>query len=61
MSRFTQATATEFYGEHKEKAFFPNLLQFITSDMVVGMELVKENAVAEWRKAIGPTNTTIAK
>ena len=25
MSRFTQQSSSEFYGEHKEKAFFPNL------------------------------------
>jgi nucleoside-diphosphate kinase len=25
MSRFTQATASVFYGEHKNKPFFPNL------------------------------------
>ena len=25
MSRFNNGTATEFYGEHKEKSFFPNL------------------------------------
>jgi nucleoside diphosphate kinase len=40
MSRFTNASSAEFYAEHKEKSFFPGLQQFITSDVVVGMELV---------------------
>ena len=61
MSRFNANTAGVFYGEHKGKPFFPNLSQFITSDVVVGMELVAENAVDKWRGLIGPTNTLAAK
>lgn len=61
MSRFTEATSGEFYGEHKGKPFFPNLQNFITSDVVVGMELVAESAVDKWRALIGPTNTQKAK
>jgi nucleoside-diphosphate kinase len=61
MSRFTPATASVFYGEHKAKPFFPNLQQFICSDVVVGMELVAENAIDKWRQLIGPTNTAVAK
>ena len=61
MSKFTPATAEVFYGEHRDKPFFPNLRQFITSDVVVGMELVAENAIDKWRTLIGPTNTLVAK
>ena len=57
MSRFTKASAEEFYGEHKGKPFFPNLQSFITSDVVVGMEIVADNAIDKWRSLIGPTNT----
>ena len=42
MSRFSYETAQQFYGEHIGKPFFPNLQKFITSDVVVGMELVAE-------------------
>ena len=42
-------TSEEFYGEHKGKPFFPNLQNFIVSDMVVGMELVADSAVDKWR------------
>jgi nucleoside-diphosphate kinase len=45
MSRFTDKTSAEFYGEHKGKPFFPTLQQFIKSDVVVGIELVADNAV----------------
>lgn len=32
-------------------------MNFITSDFVLGIELIGENAIAEWRKLLGPTNT----
>ena len=61
MSRFTDKTSSIFYGEHIGKPFFPNMQKFITSDLVVGMELVAENAIDQWRALIGPTNTLVAK
>ena len=61
MSKFTKATSDNFYGEHIGKPFFPELQSFITSDVVVGMELVKDGAIQGWRKFIGPTNTQKAK
>lgn len=61
MSKFSADTAAQFYAEHRDKPFFPNLSQFITSDVVIGMELVANNAVTAWRQLIGPTNTVTAK
>ncbi len=49
MFKFTPETASVFYGEHKGKHFFPNLIDFMTSDVSVGMELVREDAIAHWR------------
>ena len=49
MSKFTRETAEEFYGEHVGKPFFPNLQEFMVSDVVIGMELVADNAVTKWR------------
>jgi nucleoside-diphosphate kinase len=40
MSKFTNQSMGVFYGEHKDRPFFPTLQKFITSDVVVGMELV---------------------
>lgn len=57
MSRFSKKTAGEFYAEHKDKAFYPNLESHICSDVVIGMELVSPDAVKKWREIIGPTNT----
>lgn len=61
MSRFDEYSGGEFYGEHKGKHFFPTLMDFVTSDVCVGMELVKDDAIAAWRKLLGPTNTQKAK
>ena len=43
------------------KPFFPTMQEFITSDVVVGMELVKNGAIQGWRNFIGPTNTEKAR
>ena len=61
MTRFTPESAGQFYGEHKGKGFYHELMQFVTSDVVTGMELVAENAVERWRQTIGPTRTFQAK
>jgi len=53
--------ATEFYKEHKEKAFFPPLLKYVTSGPCLAMELVGENAVLKWRDILGPTDSKKAK
>ena len=49
MSRFTKKTVGEFYAEHAGKAFYPGLEQHMISDVVIGMELVGPDAVAQWR------------
>ena len=61
MTRFTPESAGHFYGEHKGKPFFNGLMDFVTSDVVTGIELVAENAVEKWRQTIGPTRTFTAK
>jgi nucleoside-diphosphate kinase len=48
--------AEQHYGEHKEKPFFPGLVQFITSGPVVAMVWQGKGVVASARKIIGATN-----
>ena len=57
MTKFNKETSYLFYGEHIGKPFFPNLQSFITSDVVVGMQLVGDGSIQGWRDFIGPTNT----
>jgi len=48
--------AEEFYAVHKERPFFGELVEFVTSGPVIIMALEKENAVQAWRDLMGATN-----
>src|SRR5215212_10353259 len=48
--------AQEHYGEHREKPFFGELVEFITSGPVVAARLEGEGAVPALRMLMGPTN-----
>ena len=50
------ALAQEHYGEHREKPFFGELVEFITSGPVVAARLEGEGAVSALRMLMGPTN-----
>lgn len=45
-----------FYEEHKDKPFFGELVEFISSGPILIMALQKDNAIAEWRELMGSTN-----
>ena len=48
--------AEEHYGEHKEKPFFGELVEFITSGPTWALVVEGEGAIATMRKTIGATN-----
>ena len=48
--------AETHYGVHKEKPFFPGLVNFITSGPVVAMVWEGKGVIASARKIIGATN-----
>ena len=54
--RMTQSQAEGFYAVHKERPFFGELTEFMSSGPCMVLALQKENAVEEWRKTIGATN-----
>ena len=54
--QFDEALARRHYGEHVDKPFFPELLEFITSGPVVAMEWSGENAVSVSRTLMGATD-----
>jgi nucleoside-diphosphate kinase len=56
MVRLTDATAGGFYAEHKERPFFPDLIEFMTSGPVMVQVLEGENAVMKNRELMGATN-----
>ncbi|PHS24303.1 MAG: nucleoside-diphosphate kinase [Robiginitomaculum sp.] len=54
--RLTQAQAEGFYGVHKERPFFADLVAFMMSGPVVVQALEGEDAIATYRKIMGATN-----
>lgn len=56
MTRLTRATAGSFYAVHKERPFYDDLCEFMSSGPCVPMILEKENAIEDFRSLIGATN-----
>lgn len=52
----TQREAEGFYAVHRERPFFGELCEFMTSGPLVVLALQRENAVQHWRDVIGATN-----
>jgi nucleoside-diphosphate kinase len=53
--------AEGFYAVHRERPFFKDLCDFMTSGKVVLIALERDNAVAHWRKVIGATDPAKAE
>jgi nucleoside-diphosphate kinase len=51
-----QALAEEHYAEHKERSFFGDLLEFITSGQVVAMAVEGPRAITAFRQLAGGTD-----
>ena len=51
-----RATAEEHYGEHRERPFFGELVEFITGGPLVALVVEGPNAVAGTRRLMGVTN-----
>jgi nucleoside-diphosphate kinase len=54
--RMSQAEAETFYGVHRERPFFGELVTFMTSAPVVVQVLEGENAIAKYREIMGATD-----
>lgn len=61
MTRLNKESASTFYAVHRERPFFPDLLDFMTESEVVSLILEKENAVSDLRKTIGATDPAEAE
>ena len=58
--RLSVEQAEKFYGVHKERPFFNDLVKFITSGPVVVQALEASNAIAKYREIMGATNPSEA-
>lgn len=56
MTKLSTEKAGEFYAVHKERPFYGELVEFMSSGPIVAVILEKDNAVATFRELIGATN-----
>ena len=54
--RMSKAEAENFYGVHRERPFFGELVEFMTSAPVVVQVLQGDNAIAKYREIMGATD-----
>lgn len=55
-TKLTKEQAQAFYAVHRERPFYQDLVNFMTSGPIVAAILEKDNAVDDFRKLIGATN-----
>lgn len=56
LTKLSAETAGAFYEVHKERPFYQELVEFMSSGSIVAAILEKDNAVADFRTLIGATN-----
>ena len=59
--RLSPEEASDLYAEHYGKLFFPSLIAYMSSGPILALVLAKENAIADWRKLLGPTSSKRAR
>ena len=61
MSLLSKLDAERFYGVHKERAFFNDLCDYMTSGPIIVQVLKGKNAVTKNRELMGATNPANAE
>jgi len=61
LTHLSPTKAGAFYEVHKERPFYQELVDFMSSGPIVAAVLERENAVEEFRKLIGATNPAEAE
>jgi nucleoside-diphosphate kinase len=54
--RLTKDEAGGFYAVHKERPFFGELTEFMSSGKIVALVLEADGAIAKWRDTMGATD-----
>lgn len=60
LTQLSKDQAQSFYEVHKERPFYAELVEYMTSGPIVAAVLEKDNAVADFRALIGSTDPTEA-
>lgn len=59
-TKLTQEQAGAFYAVHRDRPFYAELVNFMSSGPIIAAILEKENAVSDFRKLIGATDPSKA-
>lgn len=59
--KLTLAEAQAFYYAHRDRFFYNRLVTYMSSGPLYAHILAQNNAIANWRKLMGPTKTYIAQ
>ncbi len=59
--KLSKDQAGQFYSVHKERPFYGELTEYMSSGPIVAAVLTKDNAVSDYRKLIGATDPTKAE
>ncbi len=54
--RLTKDEARGFYAVHRERPFFGELTEFMSSGKIFALVLESENAISKWRDTMGATD-----
>ena len=61
LTQLSRERAEEFYAVHKERPFYGELVEYMTSGPIVAAILEKDNAVEDFRTLIGATDPAEAE
>jgi len=61
MIKLSKEAASGFYEVHKDRPFYNDLVEYMTSGPCIPIALEKDNAVEDYRKLIGATDPTQAE
>jgi nucleoside-diphosphate kinase len=56
LQRLHREEAEGFYAVHRDRPFFPALVEFMTEGPVVLLALERQDAISKWREVMGATN-----
>lgn len=61
MMTLSRKEATDFHVDHHSRPFYNELIQFITSGPVIAMEILRDDAICEWKRLLGPANSGLSR
>ncbi|MAJ05333.1 MAG: nucleoside-diphosphate kinase [Crocinitomicaceae bacterium] len=61
LTKLSRVQAQKFYAVHKERPFYDELVEYMTSGPIIAAILEKDNAVTDFRNLIGSTDPSEAE